>query len=106
MSYNPLNVAQNIKNMTTWPERDLYYRLFGWFFLILVVPVLVIIGLTWARQPRYVRVAAGIVTPALLVTGFLFSSVWESRIFTPVRAAADSRAALRVVSGAAARVAL
>lgn len=82
--YNPLNVSQNIDNMTTWPERDLYYRLFGWFFLILVVPVLVIIGLTWARQPRYVRVAAGVVTPAVLVTGFLFSSVWESRIFTPV----------------------
>lgn len=84
VAYNPLNVAQNIENMTTWPERDLYYRLFGWFFLIMVVPVLVTIAQTWARQPRYTRVAAGIVTPALLVTGFLFSSVWESRIFTPV----------------------
>jgi hypothetical protein len=82
--YNPLNVAQNIENMTTWAERDLYYRLFGWFFLIMVVPVLAVIGLSWSRQPRYVRVAAGIVTPLVLVTGFLFSSVWESRIFTPV----------------------
>ncbi len=82
--YNPLNVAQNIANMTSWPERDLYYRLFGWFFLIMVVPALVAIGLTWARQPRYVRVAAGIVTPAVLVVGFLYSSVWESRIFTPL----------------------
>jgi hypothetical protein len=82
--YNPLNLAQNVENMTTWADRDLYYRLFGWFFLIMVVPVLFVIGRTWAQQPRYARVAAGIVTPAILVTGFVFSSVWESRIFTPV----------------------
>jgi hypothetical protein len=84
VAYNPLNVAQNIENMTTWPERDLYYRLFGWFFLIMVAPVLFTIGRSWGHQPRYARVAAGIVTPAFLVAGFLFSSVWESRIFTPL----------------------
>jgi hypothetical protein len=70
--------------MFTWPERDLYYKLFPWFFLILAVPALVTIGLSWARQPRFTRVAAAIVAPALMLTGFLFSSVIESRIFTPV----------------------
>jgi FtsH-binding integral membrane protein len=64
--------------------RDLYYRLFPWFWVILVVPLFLAIGLTWARQPRFTRAAAGIVAPALLLTGFLFSSVIESRIFTPV----------------------
>ena len=84
MPYDPLHAAENIETMTTWPERDLYYRLFPWFFLILVVPAWVNIALTWARQPRYSRAAAAIVTPAVLLTGFLFSSVIESRIFTPV----------------------
>lgn len=86
--YDPLRAAENFTAMTApSPEivvRDLYYRLFPWFFVILVVPVLIAIGLSWARQPRYSRVAAGIVTPALLLTGFLFSNVIESRIFTPV----------------------
>ena len=83
--YDPLHVSENLATMAAFPAvRDLYYRLFPWFFLILVVPALVNIGLTWASQPRYSRVAAGIVTPALILTGFLFSSVIESRIFTPV----------------------
>jgi hypothetical protein len=82
--YDPLHVAENLQTMFTWPERDLYYKLFPWFFLILAVPALVTIGLSWARQPRFTRVAAAIVAPALMLTGFLFSSVIESRIFTPV----------------------
>jgi hypothetical protein len=86
--YDPMRAAENFTAMTApSPEivvRDLYYRIFPWFFVILVVPVLVAIGLSWSRQPRYARVAAGIVTPALLLTGFLFSNVIESRIFTPV----------------------
>ncbi len=81
--YDPLHVAENVEFMTTWPERDLYYRLFPWFFVILVLPLLLSTGLSWARQPRFTRVAA-LVTPAVLLTGFLFSSVIESRIFTPV----------------------
>lgn len=86
--YDPLRVAENLAAMTSpSPEivvRDLYYRLFPWFWVILVVPVFIAIGLSWARQPRYTRVAAAVVAPALLLTGFLFSSVIESRIFTPV----------------------
>jgi hypothetical protein len=83
--YDPLNAEKNIAWMSSFPSaRDPYYRTFAWFFLVMVVPALVVIALSWVRQPRYVRVAAGIVTPAILVTGFLFSSVIESRIFTPV----------------------
>jgi hypothetical protein len=88
--YDPLRVAENLALVTTLPPaevtvaRDLYFRIFPWFFLILVVPTLVSIGLSWATQPRFTRVAAGIVAPALLITGFLFSNVIESRIFTPV----------------------
>jgi hypothetical protein len=86
--YDPLRAAENLATMINpSPEivvRDLYYRLFPWFWVILVVPAFLAIGLTWARQPRFTRVAAGVVAPALLVTGFLFSSVIESRIFTPV----------------------
>jgi hypothetical protein len=83
--YDPLHVAENVGFMSRFPEeRDLYYRLFPWFFLMLAIPPLVSIGLSWARQPRFTRVAAAIVAPALVVTGFLFSNVIETRIFTPV----------------------
>ena len=83
--YDPLNVEKNLAWMSSFPvERDLYYRIFAWFFLILAVPALLTIGSSWPRQPRFTRVAAGIVAPALILTGFLFSSVSESRIFTPL----------------------
>lgn len=90
VSYDPMRAAENLALVTSLPpkevteHRDLYFRIFPWFFLILVVPMFVSIGLSWARQPRYTRVAAAIVAPALLLTGFVFSNVIESRIFTPV----------------------
>ncbi len=85
VSYDPWQAVQNIRYLGSWPvERDLYYRLFPWFFVLLVAPALVLVARTWAIQPRFNRIAAGLVTPVVLVVGFLFSSVIEPRVFTPV----------------------
>jgi hypothetical protein len=65
-------------------ERDLYYRLFGWFFVALVLPLVVLIARSWDSQPRFMRVAAGVVTPLFLIVSVLFSSIIETRIFTPL----------------------
>jgi hypothetical protein len=83
--YNPWHVAANLAFLGSWElARDLYYRSFPWFFVIMLAPCLLLVARTWERQPRFHRVASGIVAPAFLVVGFLFSSVIEARIFTPV----------------------
>ncbi len=50
----------------------------------MLAPCFMLVARTWARQPRFSRIAAGVVAPAFLAVGFLFSSVIEARIFTPV----------------------
>lgn len=63
-----------------------YYRIRGWFYLLLLVPCFWLAAASWRQQPRFARVATAIVAPAFVVVGFLFSSVIESRIFAPVMA--------------------
>lgn len=61
-----------------------YYAFYGWFFLILAVPMFWLAARSWNAQPRVVRVATAVVAPLFLVVSFIASSVIESRIFTPL----------------------
>jgi hypothetical protein len=84
-SYDVWQLANNIRFLTPLPENyDPYYRIYGWFFAILIAPLAWMAALTWRAQPRFMKVAAGVVAPAFLITGFLISSVIETRIFTPL----------------------
>jgi hypothetical protein len=94
VSYDPWHFSENLQFLrSSWrvelgpdgiPFRDLYYRLFPWFFVPLLVPAWALIARTWTVQSRFSRVAAGVIAPALFVVGFLCSSIIEPRIFTPL----------------------
>jgi hypothetical protein len=82
--YDPWQLARNVEFLGLLPDNyDPYYRAYAWFFVILIVPAVWLILATWQRQPRFSRVAAAIVVPALIVVSLLFTSVIETRVFTP-----------------------
>jgi hypothetical protein len=88
-SYDWWQLGENWARLTPLPPVwDPYKRAFAWFVAILVVPLLLLIfGATgaraWRQQPRFMRAAAAVV-PVFLGVSFLFSSINETRIFTPL----------------------
>ena len=85
VAYDPWQIGRNLEFLRWFaPGRDLYYRLYPWFFAFLILPLAWLAARSWRTQPRFLRVASAIVAPAFIVTCFLFSSVIETRIFTPV----------------------
>jgi hypothetical protein len=86
--YNPLHVRENVWELFSWPtfaaDRDLYSRLYPWFFLVLLAGPVAAIARAWAAQPRFVRASVGVATPIFIAIGLTFSSVIEPRIFTPL----------------------
>jgi hypothetical protein len=86
--YDPWQVGPNLGFLFEWPvtayQRDLYYRAYAWLFVPLLIAPVIAIARTWTAQPRFVRVGVGLALPMFLVIGFLFSSVMEPRIFTPL----------------------
>jgi hypothetical protein len=84
-TYDPWQVRQNWAFLGLLPAPyDPYYRAFAWFVVVLVAPLLVLVASTWRIQTRFSQVASAVVVPTFLVVGFLFSSIVESRIFTPL----------------------
>lgn len=84
-TYDPWQLGRNLEFMRLLPPAwDLYYRAFGWFVVVLALPLVWATVSSWPSLPRYVRVATTLVAPAFVVTGVLFSSVIETRIFTPL----------------------
>lgn len=61
-----------------------YYRIRGWFYLLLLVPSFWLAARNWQELTRFMRVSTAVVAPAFVLVGFLFSSVIESRIFAPL----------------------
>jgi hypothetical protein len=86
--YNPLHVRENLNFLLSWPafaaDRDLYSRLYPWFFVALLGAPVAAIARTWSAQPRFVRLAVGVATPVFVIIGVTFSSVMEPRILTPL----------------------
>jgi hypothetical protein len=83
--YDPWQLTRNLASLVPMgPGFPGYKRIFGWFFLILLVPCFVLASRAWTTQPRAARMAAALVAPLFVLAGVLFSSTMESRIFTPV----------------------
>ena len=83
VAYDPWQLGRNLEFLKLLPPpRDLYYRAYAWFWLPIVVPGVWLAARTWAAQPRFARVAIGVVVPLYFVVAALFSSIIESRIFT------------------------
>jgi hypothetical protein len=84
-TYDPWQVSQNLGFLKLLPDTyDPYYRMYAWFGVILAAPLGWATWMAWPRLPRYVRVSAGLVAPAFVLTCFLFSSIIEVRILTPL----------------------
>jgi hypothetical protein len=83
VAYNPWQLPQNLGWLIPLPANfPGYKRIYGWFFIVLLAPCFLLALRERRGLPRLVRMAAGVVAPAYLVTSMLFSSTIESRIFT------------------------
>jgi len=84
--YDYLQWRRNLEFLKLLPPAyDPYYRAYGWFIVVLVLALTVAAwpALRSGATPRDVLAAAAVV-PMLLIIGMVFSSVIETRIFTPV----------------------
>ncbi len=83
--YDPWQFSRNLEFLGLLPDSfDPYARAYAWFGVALLAPPLWLVWRTWLIQPRLLRAAAAVVTPLFVVTAFLFSSIVETRIFTPL----------------------
>lgn len=83
--YDPWQAGRNLEFLGLLPEGyDPYYRFYAWFGVALVAPAVWATWRAWPVLPRLVRAGAVIVVPVFLTIGFLFSSIIETRIFTPL----------------------
>ncbi len=83
--YDPWQATRNLEFLGLLPDNyDPYYRAYAWFGVLFIGPAVWSAWRSWARQPRLTRSAMLVVVPAFVVTAFLFSSIIETRIFTPM----------------------
>jgi hypothetical protein len=83
--YDPWQWTRNLEFLALLPANyDLYYRAYAWFVVIMLLPLVAATAVAWPSLPRMVRVGGAVITPVFLVTAMLFSSVIETRIFTPL----------------------
>jgi hypothetical protein len=83
--YDPWQVTRNLEFLGLLPDTyDPYFRAYAWFGVVLLAPVAWLGWRSWSRQPLLARAAALVVIPAFVVTAFCFSSIVETRIFTPL----------------------
>ncbi len=83
--YDPWQVHQNLVFLHLLPPNyDPYYRAYAWFIVVLAAPLVWAVVMAWRVLPRGIRAGAAVVAPAFAVTCFLWSSIIETRIFTPL----------------------
>lgn len=83
--YDPWQWTRNWEFLALIPgDLDPYYRAYGWFFVVLLVPIAGIALATWSRQPRFNRAVVAGVLPVYVVVAFCFTSIIETRVFTPL----------------------
>lgn len=83
--YDPWQADRNLEFLGLLPPGyDPYYRAYAWFGVILVALALGTLASSWSRQPRLTRGGTLVVLPAFVTLAFLFSSIIETRIFTPL----------------------
>ncbi len=83
--YDPWQASRNLEFLRLLPDNyDPYFRAYAWFGVVLIGPVAWIGWRSWGRQPRFTRSALVVVIPGFVATAFFFSSIIETRIFTPL----------------------
>jgi hypothetical protein len=83
--YDPWQATRNLEFLRLLPDAyDPYFRAYAWFGVILAGPILWMGWRSWPDQPRLAKSALLVVIPAFFVTAFCFSSIIETRIFTPL----------------------
>jgi hypothetical protein len=83
-TYDPFQVRENWAFLKLLPPAyDPYYRRYAYFGLALFGPLAAIAAAAWARVPRFMK-ASLLVAPLFAAVCFTFSSIIETRIFTPL----------------------
>lgn len=83
--YDPWQWSRNLDFLGLLPANyDLYYRSYAWFFVVMTVPLVAASIVAWRRLPSVLRAGTAIVAPCFVLVAMLFSSVIETRIFTPL----------------------
>lgn len=83
--YDPWQASRNLEFLRLLPDTyDPYFRAYAWFGVVLLAPAAWLAWRSWPLQPRLARAALLCVIPSFAVTAFLFSSIVETRIFTPL----------------------
>jgi len=82
---HPWNLYPNLTSLKLLGAGfDPYKRFFAWFGVVLMAPLAWAAVTSWLRLPRFVRISTAVVAPLFVATCFLFSSIIETRIFTPL----------------------
>ena len=84
VTYDYWQFGRNVEFLKLLPEGyDPYYRAYAWFFVVGFVPLLVLALRAGPDAPLFARRAL-LVTPVFVAVAFAFSSIIETRIFTPL----------------------
>jgi hypothetical protein len=82
--YNYWQAGRNLADLGLLPENyDPYYRAYAYFGLILFGPLLLLAAVKVRHAPPFARRCL-LVVPCFVAVAFMFSSIIESRIFTPI----------------------
>ena len=82
--YDYWQLGRNLEFLKLLPEGyDPYYRMYGWFFVAAFAPLLVLALRAGDSAPVFARRAL-LVVPLFVAVAFTFSSIVETRIFTPL----------------------
>jgi hypothetical protein len=82
--YDYWQAARNVADLGLLPPNyDPYYRFYAWFAVFLFGPMLYLALRARRDMPLFARRAL-LVVPAFVAVAFTFSSIIESRIFTPL----------------------
>jgi hypothetical protein len=88
MPYDPRQFGRNIEFLQGTGRGILpavpYNGAYAWFFVVILVAMGALVIWSWRRQPRHARAAAAVVVPAFAAVCVLFSSVVETRVFSPI----------------------
>lgn len=83
--YDPWQLSRNVEFLGLLPAGfDPYYRAYAWFGPLIVGLGALLAAQSWSRQPRLIRGGVVVAIPVFAVVALLFSSIIETRIFTPL----------------------
>ncbi len=83
-TYDPFQIRENWAFLKLLPPAyDPYYRRYAYFGLAIFGPIVAIAASAWGAAPRFMK-ASLVLVPLVIAVCFTFSSIIETRIFTPL----------------------